>query len=341
MKILVIRFSSIGDIVLTSPVIRCLRKKFPEAEIHYCTKKQYVDVVALNPNINKLHLLENSLNTLVNELKKEKYTHIIDLHNNLRTRIIKLQVKSKYSTYNKLNIKKWRAVNFKNISVLPFIHIVDRYFEAVKNLGVENDHLGLDFFNGETVLENFAPELSHTNYIAFAIGAQFATKQMPVEKIISLCKKINRPVVLLGGNNDVENGIKISSNCATVINLCGKLTLYQSAQVVKNAALVISHDTGMMHIAAAYNKKIISLWGNTIPEFGMYPYYGKTLLKEDLNAARNGTSDVLLISEVENLNCRPCSKIGYRQCPKKHFSCMNMHNEEKIIDFIEKVLLAR
>ncbi len=341
MKILIIRFSSIGDIVLTSPVVRCVRKKYPHAELHFCTKKQYAGLVALNPYINKLLLLDDDLDVLIKQIKSEQYTYIIDLHNNLRTRLIKLRVKSKFYAFPKINIKKWLAVNFKNVKVLPPVHVVDRYFEAVKNLEVYNDNEGLNFFTPEVKLEDIAPQLKPHDYIAVAIGAQFATKQMPAEKIISLCLKINYPVVLLGGKNDTAMGEQISLACGHVLNFCGKLNIYESAGLIKNAALVISHDTGMMHIAAAYQKTIVSLWGSTIPEFGMYPYFGKTLSNSELLSAKNSENRNLFISEVNGLSCRPCSKIGFKQCPKKHFNCMNRQDEFKIMGFIEKALSIR
>ncbi len=132
-------------------------------------------------------------------------------------------------------------------------------------------------------------------------------------------------MILLGGKEDFEKGEQIQSAVGSrqsaILNACGKYNLNQSASLVKQAKKIITHDTGLMHIAAAFKKEIISVWGNTIPEFGMYPYYGK--------------SQVLsLKSQVPNLSCRPCSKLGFSECPKKHFKCMNEINEKEIIDFI-------
>ena len=124
-----------------------------------------------------------------------------------------------------------------------------------------------------------------------------------------------KPILLLGGKEDETAANFILSKTKGVENFCGKISIQQSAAIIKYADIVLTHDTGMMHIASAFQKKIISIWGNTIPQFGMQPYLPKELF---FNA------------EVENLNCRPCSKIGYNSCPKGHFKCMSQQNILKI-----------
>lgn len=307
MKILIIRFSSIGDIVLTTPVIRCLKRQVDGVEVHYLTKKTFNSILANNPYLDKIHLLNDKLSETIGELKAEKFDYIIDLHNNLRTSLIKLRLNVKTKSFNKLNFKKFLLVNFK-INSLPPIHIVDRYLETVSFLGVKNDGSGLDyFFNHEYDLANLLPS-SQQQYIGLVIGAQHATKRLPVYKLIEICKDLNQPVLLLGGKDDAERGEEIlQKSGGFVFNGCGKFTLDESAFLVKNAQQIITHDTGLMHIAAAFNKKIISVWGNTVPEFGMYPY------KVTEHKAM----------EVKGLKCRPCSKIGYEKCPLEHFKCMN------------------
>lgn len=255
------------------------------------------------------------------ELKSLNFDYIIDLHNNIRSRQIRSQLSAKSFSFNKLNIEKWLVVNLK-INRLPDVHIVDRYMKAVKKLGVKNDGKGLDYFIPEDT--NLPAEISSISakFIAFAIGAAHATKRMPTDKIISICKKTKQPIVLLGGPSDAATGATIAQAAGKhVINLCGKISLHQSAFVVQKSELVITHDTGMMHVAAALEKRIISIWGNTVPEFGMTPYYQDN---ENMNTT----------VEVKNLSCRPCSKIGYETCPKGHFKCMNMIDEQEIINLI-------
>ncbi len=315
LKILIIRFSSIGDIVLTSPVIRCLKEQLEGLELHYLTKKSYETVIAGNPHIDKIHYLDKSLSDCIEELKKEKFDYVIDLHHNLRTLWIKTKLGIKSSSFDKLNRQKWLLVNFK-MNVLPPVHIVDRYLQTVAFLGVKNDSKGLDYFLLKQYdLTVLLPD-SHLAFIAVVIGAQHATKRLPAEKLIDLCSKITDPVVLLGGPEDKERAEEIALAAgAHVFNGCGRFKLDESAFLISKARKVITHDTGLMHIAAAFNKPVISVWGNTVPEFGMYPY----------------KTDDSKIIQVEGLSCRPCSKIGYNNCPKGHFKCMNLIDLNQII----------
>lgn len=316
MKILVLRFSSIGDIVLTTPVVRQLHQQVPNARVHFATKPAYRSLLEANPYVAKTHVLSSSLGALVRELRAERFDFIVDLHNNLRTRLIRLQLPGVPGrAFDKLNLQKWLLVNFK-VNQLPPVHIVDRYRAAAAPLGLRDDGGGLDYFIpagqevdvAATLPAGFRP----SEYAAVAIGAQHATKRLPVEKLIELVGRLApRPVVLLGGPEDESAGHVIAlalQNAITpphVFNACGRFSLHQSASLVRQAAFVVSHDTGLMHIAAAFKKQVLSVWGNTVPEFGMYPY--RTAFQA---------------LEVPGLPCRPCSKIGFAECPKGHFRCM-------------------
>lgn len=320
-KILVIRFSSIGDIVLTTPVLRCLKHQLEgDVEIHYLTKKQYASILENNPNVNRIFSIEKSTNEVMDALQAESYDYVIDLHKNLRSSRAKKGLKALSFSFEKLNYQKWLLTNFK-INKLPKIHIVQRYINAVKALGIENDGKGLEYYipeKDEVSLKEL-PASHQNGYIAFAIGAQHATKRLPTNKIIEICKKINQPIVLLGGKEDVVNGDQISKKCGELVFCsCGKFNLNQSASLVQQAKSIITHDTGLMHIAAAFNVKTISVWGNTVPDFGMYPYFPKN-------------PDLFKIVENTNLSCRPCSKIGHDKCPKKHFKCMEEIDINSII----------
>ncbi|MCB9323954.1 MAG: glycosyltransferase family 9 protein [Lewinellaceae bacterium] len=315
MKILIIRFSSIGDIVLTTPVIRCLKQQLPEAEIHFLTKNSFLPVVEANPYIDKVYGIHKNVEEVMLSLKGESYRYIIDLHNNLRSRMVRIGLGTKTYSFNKINVQKWLMTRLK-INLLPKVHIVDRYMKPAEKLGVKNDGKGLDYFipkKEEVKLSTFFKKSgigAVQPYIALVIGAAHATKRLPVVRLIELCQQLEGPVILLGGPEDERPGAFIAEQSGGhVVNACGKLKLNESASMVRQAAKVISHDTGLMHIAAAFDKEIISVWGNTIPEFGMYPYYGN---KENRNTTL----------EVKGLSCRPCSKIGHHECPKKHFKCM-------------------
>jgi len=318
-KILIIRFSSIGDIVLTTPVIRCIKEQKPKIEIHYLTKKSFKGILEHNPYLSKIHTIEKDIKEIATALKQENFDYIIDLHNNLRSLQTKRIIGKSSSSFKKLNFKKWMLVNFK-IDNMPAMHVVDRYLETAAALGIKNDLKGLDYFipaKDEVQLQSLP--LTHQNgYIGFVIGAKHFTKQLPTEKIISICKKLNQPIVLLGGKEDKERAIAIEKSVGTTIyNACGNYNLNQSASLIKQAQKIISHDTGLMHIAAAFKKEIISVWGNTVPAFGFTPYLPDSKSK---------------IVEVKNLACRPCSKIGYDKCPKGHFKCMMEIDENAFIN---------
>jgi ADP-heptose:LPS heptosyltransferase len=321
MKFLIIRFSSIGDIVLTTPVIRCLKKQVPDAEIHYLTKSAYTQILSSNPYIDKIHFLEQSLQDIITELKREEFDFIIDLHHNLRTMKVKDALKVKSKSYNKLNIQKWIYTSFK-WNMLPDLHIVDRYLETLADFGVKNDGAGLDYFIAKEDFINEAdlPTSHQAGYVGIVIGAALNTKKYPFHHVKKLCELLDHPIVLLGGLEDADEGDRIAaSDKIKIYNACGKFGLNESADLVRRAKLVVTNDTGLMHIAAAYKRPVISLWGNTVPEFGMYPYYGSNFIQRVIAEHKALPYDII---QTENLRCRPCSKIGYDSCPQGHFKCM-------------------
>jgi len=319
-KILIIRFSSIGDIVLTTAVVRCLKQQlYGQCEIHFLTKRTFSAIIKANPYIFKIHTIEDKVSEVIDDLKKEDFHYVIDLHNNIRSHVVRGKLSTLSFAVNKINIQKWVMVNFK-INRLPKMHIVDRYMETVQSFGIVNDGKGLDYFipKEDEVDFSLIPQSHQKAFIVFAIGGRYFTKKLPTEKIISICKKIKKPIFLLGGEEDKAIGEKIKKDVSEkVYNACGLFNINQSASIVKRAEKVITHDTGIMHIAAAFQKPVISIWGNTIPEFGMYPYFGND---------EKGT-----IVQTENLKCRPCSKLGHSKCPKGHFNCMNLIDEDVVV----------
>ena len=339
MKFLIIRFSSIGDIVLTTPVIRCLKKQVAGAELHYLTKENFRAIIENNPYVDKAYYLKNDLPDILEKLKEENYDAVIDLHHNLRTLKVKRALKKPSFSFNKLNIEKWLLTTFK-WNRMPDIHIVDRYMETVNSFGVKNDEAGLDFFIPETdkVKESDIPTSHLAGYIGIVIGAALNTKKLPVHKLQELCRGIDHPVMLLGGKEDRINGDLIAAiDPHKIYNACGKFNLNESADLTRRAKLIVSHDTGLMHIASAFRKQIISVWGNTVPDFGMYPYYGKKFLDNYRNTDKNDSGPFDIV-EVEGLGCRPCSKIGYAKCPRGHFKCMEHIDIALLISSVHKRL---
>ena len=314
MKVLIIRFSSIGDIVLTTPVVRCLKTQL-DCEVHYMTKDVYKNLLLPNPYIYKVWTFKEKLSEVLSELSLEKFDYIIDLHKNIRSAQVKAKLKTKSFSFNKVNIEKWLMVNFK-INRLPQQHIVDRYLATTIPLGIKNDEKGLDFFiTPENKVEAktfiFQKKIQEP-FISIVIGAQYKTKIPTDDYYIDICKNAPYSVILIGGPDEKEKGQQIVQETSNeTYSSAGLLSIGGSASILEQSEWVITPDTGMMHIATALNKNIISIWGNTIPDFGMAPY----LNKDSKNKS--------IIIENKSLTCRPCSKIGYDECPKKHFNCMN------------------
>lgn len=316
-KILVVRFSSIGDIVLTTPVVRCLKQQLG-AEVYYLTKERFRPVLEANPYIDGLFTFRKDLREVLPALKAARVDYLVDLHRNIRTLQLKLGLRIPFSSFPKFNIGKWLLVRFKS-DQMARVHIVDRYMATVKRLGVRYDGNGLDFFLTPGSRVNPVQWMGvESPFAAVVIGAAHSTKRMPAEQIAEICERLTLPAFLLGGLSDKAEAEEIASRSGgKVIDVCGELSLGQSASLISQASVVISHDTGMMHIAAAHRRPIVSVWGNTVPAFGMTPFYPDGM---DLNVTM----------EVEGLSCRPCSKIGFGQCPEGHFKCMKEQDTGRI-----------
>jgi heptosyltransferase-2 len=307
MKILIIRFSAIGDIVWTTPVVRMLKNQIPNLTLHYATKPQYKSMLEANPYIDKLHFLGKKLGDLIQELKNENFDLVIDLHKNLRSLRIRWALGKKVYTYQKQNWKRWLLI-WTKINLMKE-HICDRYQKAVLPLGVKPDGKGLDYFiksTDEINLKQYFPHTHQTNFAAFVIGASTFTKKLPHHKLVELSQKIQLPIILVGGKEDKQEGEKLAqTNPSKIINTCGKFNISQSASILKQAKLTIGHDTGLTHIAAAFSGKVYIIFGSTHPS-GYTPYCQNYEVLEN-----------------QELSCRPCSRSGREKCPKGHFKCMN------------------
>lgn len=326
MKILLIRFSSIGDIVLTTPVIRCIKRQMDDdVELHMLTRDKFESLSYNNPYIDKTHEYGNSLREVIKELKKEEFDYVVDLQKNSLSRRVCWALGCEHHSFHKLDFKKMLLTTFK-INKLPDVHIVDRYFEAVEPLDVKNDGRGLEFYISESNMmqEPDLPEEFRNGFYAVVVGGSYNTKVIPTEKLVEIIEKLDEPVILLGGPGDMQRAKQVADAVGeNVWNPVGMLNLEQSAAIIKMSKAVLTSDTGMMHIAAALNKPMVSVWGNTVPEFGMYQLYPK------------GSTNKLNIVEIKDLKCRPCSKLGYKKCPKGHFKCMKMIDTDKVVSLLK------
>jgi heptosyltransferase-2 len=328
MRLLFIRFSSIGDIVLTTPAIRCAHQQIPGAEIHFLTKKSMQDLVASNPYIHQCHYLDNDIDASINELKKINFDYIIDLHHNLRSLKIKKALGVKAFSYNKLSLKKLLLVKL-HINLLAKTHVCERYMDTLQYFKVVNDGQGLDYFlpsNNSFTASNL-PTSHQAGFIAFVIGASYFNKKMPVAKWIQLAEKINWPIVLIGGKEDqTDANLITASNSSSIYNACGKYILQESAKIIQMSRVVVSHDTGFLHVATAFKKPTITIWGATSPALQFEAYYPSENTPAHFNAM------------VPNLKCQPCSKQGAGHCPQGHFACMQLQDIETIADKVKAYL---
>ena len=323
-KILVIRFSSIGDIVLASPVMRCLKRQLADAEVHFVTKSSFRMVTEHSPYIDKFFYFEEDLTVLIQDLKKENYDYVIDLHDNIRSNRIRRALKKKSYTINKLSIEKFILTNF-NINLMPGRHITLRSLDTVAALGVVDDGLGLDYFipPDQQVTEKDIPTSHLAGFVAVVIGANHFTKKLPVHKLQELCYKIEHPIILLGGKEDQAAGAQIASvDPVKIYNACGKFSLHESADLVRRSKLVVSHDTGMQYIACAFQKPVLAIWGGTSPKLDVEPYYG---------SAYTQTGTPIYENILLNLRCQPCSRFGSKACPLEHFNCMEKQDIDALV----------
>ncbi len=322
MRLLFIRFSAIGDIVLASPALRCAKQQIPGVQIHFLTKKSMKAVTEANPYVDQFHYFEKDLSVTIQELKAYKFDYIIDLHKNLRSLRIRKVLGVPYLSYNKLSVEKFLLTKF-GLNRMPERHISMRSVDTLAPLGVVYDGKGLDFFVPSGVSQ---PVFFPDGYVALVIGASYFTKKLPLDSLKALCSLIPHPIVLVGGKEEVVDGEALSAiDPSRIINTCGAYSLQESALIVSNARLVISHDTGLMYIACAFDKNIIAIWGATSPALQVEPFM------PDNSSAR------IFQSIVPNLSCQPCSNFGTNTCPKGHFNCMKNQDLPEVARQVEKM----
>ncbi len=313
-RFLIVRFSSIGDIVLTTPILRNIRQAYPNAEIHYVLKKNYVELLQYNPDVDVLHAYDGNWETLVRSIKKYHYNYQIDLHKSLRSLRLRRALGGKWYSFPKENFKKWLMVRFKRHLSIP--HIVERYAKVLQDLNIPFTKRRLYFFIPESLQQWAASVLYYLPppRVAVVLSATYTTKQWLPKYFITFLNRLNWSVVFLGGIKEYFFARQITPHLRVpFMDFVGKASLLQSTALMQQCQRVLTHDTGFMHIAAALQMPILSLWGNTVPAFGMTPY---------------ATTHV--IAEVQGLKCRPCSKLGFRRCPKRHFKCMRLLTPEKV-----------
>ena len=318
-KILIIRLSSIGDIILATPLIRILRNRFPDAEIDVLIKSRFQELLYTNPHITNLILLDTNkgrseLVAARKAAKNRNYDWIVDIHNNFRSRYLVLGLAGAHFRYKKYRWQRFVLIKLAINLYKSIIPVSDRYINSLKTMGIENDHNGTEFFTDPVILDNIHKELAdlgaldHGQVICVAPGAGFPTKRWPLEYYTELVKNLSRSgaVLLVGDDRDKSLTDYIAKDAGeNVFDLAGRYSIMQTACILQHADLFIGNDSGLMHLAGALGKKTLVMFGPTTRELGFFP--------QQPNA---------VVLENRELGCRPCTHIGSRKCPKKHFKCM-------------------
>ena len=326
-KTLVIRFSSIGDIVLSMPLLRVLRAKFPDGQIDYLTKKEYAELVRTNHSLNVTHEYDattgfEGLRALKERLKAERYTHVIDIHNSIRSRYVRRGLgTNRVCTLDKRIVERTMLVKLKKNIYKDIVSVADRYIEAASPLGLVNDGRGLELHIPDEILFGVSARVARLRLNRFekvlgiCPGAKHATKRWLPDRFAQLavrfCREHDGAVMLFGGADDaslcagIAATIQAESGSERVFDLSATLSLLENAAAMQFCDVVVTNDTGLMHIAVAMGRKTVAIFGSTVREFGFFPLSAQSI-----------------VLERAGLACRPCSHIGRSECPEKHFRCM-------------------
>lgn len=324
MKILIIRLSSLGDVVLTQSTVQTLRGEFPEAEIHYLTKKAYAPLVEMFNCVDEIHYWDNKPEILKN-LKRDKFDLAIDLHAKFNTFIIKKYIRAKKTvTYNKKHFLRKKIVKHKTNETIS--STVDLYYSALQKAGLTYSKKEPRLYpkTDLKIPQILNKQKDHWNIGIFP-GALHKTKQYPLEKFSELINSFNTKenirFFLFGSKEERHLCRELKEKTEMqIIDMCSELNLDQLVSAIDKMDLIISNDSGPMHIAAALQKPQIAIFGATHPKLGFAP----------LN------KNAIVLSA--DLDCQPCTLHGNDQCKLGHFDCMNSIAPEQIISTIYKLL---
>lgn len=312
LRIGLIRISSLGDIILITPIIRCLYLQLQKPELVLITHPDMLSLFEHNPYLHSVVGYDrHDTGKSAAEFLGTMPDLIIDLQKNLRSQALTLGAGVPILSFKKENIKKWMLVNAPGFHS-KCSHVVSRMLKALSPLNIADDGAGVELHlpPGEGSEENKEAVIAG-DYVAIGIGSAHETKALSFEFLDRFLAIQTLPCVLLGGPNDRKKGEAIEKKYPNMVrSMCGKTSLLQTAILVQNAAHVVTGDSFIMHLAACFSKPMDVVWANTIPEFGMEPYYGT---KRQFRA---------IYHQVHELACRPCSKTGFSSCPKRHHKCM-------------------
>jgi len=326
--ILAVRFSAIGDILLVTPLLRAIRALHPGARITVLTKAQFVPLLSHNPHLNEVIGIEpgESIRAVARRVAGVNYTHLLDLHDTLRSKLLRRLVPGPWTRYHKRRFARAVLIVTKRDLYGDTAPMPERYFEAAEPLGVSPDGGPPDFFISSAADDRAGVRLAQVGLsqeerplVAIAPGAAHATKRWPADSWMALARRVaasGAEVALLGGPGDVTVAEWIAQRAGvSVASLAGSLSLQETGAVIRRAEALVSSDTGLMHMATGVGTPVVALFGPTVRQFGFFPY----------NAER------ATVVELE-LPCRPCSAQGSRACPLGHHRCLRAISPEAVYD---------
>jgi heptosyltransferase-2 len=313
LRILLVRFSSIGDVLLTTPLVRALRHRHPDAHLTYVTKRAMAPLVADNPHLSQVVALEpdEPLTHLARHLRGLQPTHGLDLHGSLRSAALRLLVRCRWSGYAKRKLARTVLVAAKLDLYRGDVPVAERYFEAARHLDVRPDGAPPEFFVGAAARERVARWLEERHLddaplAALAPGAAHATKRWPIAHWQALAERLRGAgyrLVVLGGPEDRGAAQQLGGG-PLAESAAGEFTLQETGACLARAKVLISGDTGVMHMATGVGTPVVALFGPTVRAFGFFPYHARaTVIAQDLP-------------------CRPCSTMGTARCPLGHHRCL-------------------
>ncbi len=329
-KKLLIRLSSAGDVLLTSPLLKIIREREPDSEIHFVVKSSYADLVRLNPNVDRLHLVQeggdiHELERLRKELISERFELTLDLHNNFRSVYLRRGTAPEIRVITKDIFKRTLLVRTKfNFfrSVRPVaLKYAQTYDSSVTEVPRPEVFVAPETIAASDRLWTAGGKDSRPS-VFLCPGARHFTKRWPANYWRTLTESLTKDyrVVLLGSIEDSDLCHDIA-NGLDVYDFAGRLSIMESTAMLTRASAVVTNDSYLMHAANALGKKVVALFGSTVREFGFFPY-----------AVENR------VLEVDGLSCRPCSHIGLEECPRSHFKCM-METTPQAVEAAVRALL--
>ena len=331
LRVLCVRFSSIGDILLTTPLVRALHRRHPEAELYFVTKRAMAGLVIENPHLTGVIALRQNerITDLAAQLRALAPTHGLDLHGSLRSAALRFLVPCQWSGYSKRKLARTALISTKiNLYGKP-VPVPERYFEATRapggGLDVEPDGGPPEFFLAPPARERIAQWLAQHGldaraFVALAPGAAHATKRWPTHHWRSLADQLSKlgyGLVALGGPEDRELAAELGPG---VVNAAGEFSLQETGACLARAKVLVSGDTGVMHMATGVGTSVVALFGPTVELFGFFPYTRRAEVLE------------------RDLDCRPCSAMGTERCPLGHHRCLEETFPDQVAAAVQRLV---